>query len=54
MHYCRTRFTPNLDGVRLTSEEQGKDDDELVHSMAKYVLHHGPGDEGLVPTVGFT
>lgn len=41
--------------VRMhTGKEQREDDDELVHGVTQNVLHHGPGDEGLVAAVGFT
>lgn len=40
--------------AQLTGEEQGEDDDELVHGVAQDVLHHGPGYEGLVAAVRFT
>lgn len=42
------------DAASRTGEEQGEDDDELVHGVAQDVLHHGPGNEGLVAAVGFT
>lgn len=43
-----------MDAASLTGEEQGEDDDELVNGVAQDVLHHGPGNEGLVAAVGFT
>lgn len=50
--YGTSGFT--MSTVKLTSEEQGEDDDELVHSVTQNVLHHGPGDERLVTAVRFT
>ena len=45
---------PVLFVASLTSEQQGEDDDELVHGVAQNVLHHGPGNERLVAAVRFT
>lgn len=36
-----------------TYEQQGEDDDQLVHSMAQDVLHHGQRDERVVPAIRF-
>lgn len=37
-----------------TGKEQREDDDQLVHGVTQNVLHHGPGDEGLVTAIRFT
>lgn len=34
-----------------THEQQREDDGELVHRVAQNVLHHGSGDQGLVPAI---
>ncbi len=35
-----------------TCKEQGEDDDELENCMAKDVLHHSSGYEGVVSAIG--
>lgn len=38
---------------RLACKQQSENYDELVDGMAQDVLHHGPGDQGLVTAVWF-
>lgn len=38
-------------GLAPTHEEQREDNGELVHSVTQDVLHHGAGDEWLVPAI---
>ena len=38
--------------VKLTSEEEHKNDGQLINGLTKNVLHHRPGDEGFRSAVG--